>query len=264
MCSTIRKWIKTADTSGGRTQLLAFYLMNTPVVHVGNTAMRMPKHAPCIAKHGRASPVHRLCIATRVGDRAVHRRWFGCARRVPPRAGSHTRRTGSMSPVITDARRCFVPCTACASVITAACSSWRRRGDRDAARKEKVSCTGCVSRVFRVGLGRAGGLSGRPRRAPDAPLRRRRRRSARCRPRQVPHHPDPGVSEGPGGGCWGVQGRPERSTTPSSPPWRSWPTPRERAVGGKEGLGDPSGGSRGGVLVDRGPPGGWRHRIRPS
>ena len=55
----IRKWIKTADDWVHETKLLAFYLMNTPVVYVGNAASCMPKHAPCIAKHGRASPVHR-------------------------------------------------------------------------------------------------------------------------------------------------------------------------------------------------------------
>ena len=105
--------------------------------------------------------VHRLCIATRVGDVAVHRRWFGCALRVPPRAGSNTRRTASMSPVITDARRCVVPCTACAWVITAGGSSWCRRGDRYAVSKRNISCTGCVSRVCSVGLGRVGGLPAR-------------------------------------------------------------------------------------------------------
>ena len=105
--------------------------------------------------------MHRLCIAVRVGDVAVHRRWFGCARRVPPRAGSHTRRTASMSPVIRDAPPCFVPCTACASVITAGGSSWRRRGDLDATRKAKVSCTTCVSRVCSLGFGRVRGLPGR-------------------------------------------------------------------------------------------------------
>ena len=121
-------------------------------MHVLSTALRMPKHAPCIAKHGRASPVHRVCIATRVGGVAVHRRWFGCALRVPPRAGSNTRRTASMSPVITAARPCFVPCTACASLITAGGSSWRRRCDRAAVRKAKVFCKGCVSRVCTVGF----------------------------------------------------------------------------------------------------------------
>jgi hypothetical protein len=59
MPSTISWTVYVPDELTGRTPLLAFYLMNTPDVHVGNAAWCMKKHALCITKHGRASAEHR-------------------------------------------------------------------------------------------------------------------------------------------------------------------------------------------------------------
>ena len=142
--------------------------------------------------------------------------------------------------------------------------AWATPGDRLATGEGKNylhrRCFGCVSCGFPEGGTRCRALY----RARDAPVHRRGRHPARSRPREVLRHPNPGVSEGPGGGFWGLQGRPERSSRASGDRQASSPAPRERSVGGEKALGTPRGGSRGGVIVDRGPPEGWRHRIRSS
>ena len=139
-------------------------------------------------------------------------------------------------------------------------SAWRPARDREGKNLLPWLCFACVQCGFGEGWVASSALG----QAPDALLGRLRLRVARCRPPEVPLPPDPGVSEGPGRGFWGVQGRPEGVSTAAWAPWTSWMAPPQRPGGGKKAFGNGRGGSRGVFIGDPRPQGGWGTRIRPS
>ena len=98
----------------------------------------------------------------------------------------------------------------------------------------------------------------------DARVGERPRPRGRSRLWELPLEPDPGGSEGSGGGCVGLRGPPNRSHGSSSAPQVGSTPPAQGPVGRTRSFLDVVQAPQGGGCPRSAVPGGWEHRIRTS